>query len=345
MGFFDKLLGGGKKTPFTSSAGSLIEKQDEFNRYNIYTPTGSRYFGTDDEGRSTLTIEETPFQQSQRAKREALASTFLDSLAGGDDRFAAESKRIGDVTFERALSRLEPTLEKNRRASEVALANQGRPVGSEIRSDLIAERQRGENDLYSALAMDAELAAGQEQSRLRGLALAEASAFAPELSGIDNSFFGSGIANIDAAGITNAAESLMLDRYAQEAVRQNTQRSNFIDLAQGGISGAKSINESGGLSSFFGGGGSGGGSSTASNIGTAITLASMFSDRRVKENIKLLGKKNGFDWYEFNYKGKQGTYRGVMAQDVEKIKPEAVTEINGVKAVNYAMIGLEMEAV
>ena len=66
---------------------------------------------------------------------------------------------------------------------------------------------------------------------------------------------------------------------------------------------------------------------------------------RVKEDIKLIGKKNGHKWYEFKYKGKEGLYRGVMAQDVEKTHPEAVEEIDGIKRVFYNKLGLEMEVV
>jgi hypothetical protein len=47
---------------------------------------------------------------------------------------------------------------------------------------------------------------------------------------------------------------------------------------------------------------------------------------------------NGLPLYTYRYKGKPDLHMGVMAQDVEKVKPEAVVEINGIKHVNYGAL-------
>jgi endosialidase-like protein len=72
-------------------------------------------------------------------------------------------------------------------------------------------------------------------------------------------------------------------------------------------------------------------------LGTAAGFAALkFSDRRVKEDIKKVGKtKSGLPVYTFKYKGDPIPQMGVMAQDVEKKRPDLVKEIFGVKAVNY----------
>tara|TARA_Y100001963_G_C6741108_1_gene429015 strand:+ start:447 stop:1163 length:717 start_codon:yes stop_codon:yes gene_type:complete len=45
--------------------------------------------------------------------------------------------------------------------------------------------------------------------------------------------------------------------------------------------------------------------------------ASTWSDKRLKENIELVGKSDsGTNIYEFDYKNKEGRYRGVMADEV-----------------------------
>ncbi len=80
----------------------------------------------------------------------------------------------------------------------------------------------------------------------------------------------------------------------------------------------------------------------AEAIGLASTVASIFSDFRLKENINHVGEKNGFNLYDFNYIGNPVRYRGVMAQEVADVRPDAVTEIGGFLAVNYGAIGLEM---
>jgi len=91
---------------------------------------------------------------------------------------------------------------------------------------------------------------------------------------------------------------------------------------------------------LFGLGGSLLGASKNSLIGSLFA-----SDARIKENIEPIGQENGFNVYEFNYIGKPDKYIGVMAQEVEKINPDAVVEINGVKHVNYDMIGVKMREV
>lgn len=83
-----------------------------------------------------------------------------------------------------------------------------------------------------------------------------------------------------------------------------------------------------------------------SSIFSPSTAAVAASDIRIKENIVRVGEENGYPIYEFNYINKpEIRYSGVMAQDVEKIMPEAVVEKDGIKMVDYAMIGLEMREV
>jgi hypothetical protein len=83
-------------------------------------------------------------------------------------------------------------------------------------------------------------------------------------------------------------------------------------------------------------------------IGGAASLYKIFSDKNMKENIKQVGSlKNGLKLYSFEYKSQfkdlagHGKFIGVMAQEVEKVIPEAVTlESNGFKAVNYSLLGV-----
>jgi Chaperone of endosialidase len=64
----------------------------------------------------------------------------------------------------------------------------------------------------------------------------------------------------------------------------------------------------------------------------------MFSDERLKENIKDVGMLfDGTPVKEYNYVGDDTPQLGMIAQDIEKHNPEAgaVVEIAGYKAVNY----------
>lgn len=66
--------------------------------------------------------------------------------------------------------------------------------------------------------------------------------------------------------------------------------------------------------------------------------AAIASDRRLKADIKLVGKlDNGLNVYSYRYKAGGATHLGLMADEVEKLHPEAVVEgHNGFKAVRYA---------
>ena len=82
-------------------------------------------------------------------------------------------------------------------------------------------------------------------------------------------------------------------------------------------------------------------------LGAGGTIgAAMLSDRRVKKNIHYVGTHGatGLRLYEFEYKMLPGIkFVGVMADEVEKVYPEAVIENkHGIKSVNYEMLGIEM---
>ena len=87
---------------------------------------------------------------------------------------------------------------------------------------------------------------------------------------------------------------------------------------------------------------------TAPMTGGGSLIGSAFgaSDIALKENIETVGEANGFPLYEFDYIGKPGRWRGVMAQDVIKTRPDAVKKFpDGFYRVNYAALGLKMEKV
>jgi hypothetical protein len=69
----------------------------------------------------------------------------------------------------------------------------------------------------------------------------------------------------------------------------------------------------------------------------------MFSDARVKEDIKRVGETDeGLGVFTYRYAGDPtGTHHmGVMAQEVEQVHPEAVADVGGVKAVHYGLLGM-----
>lgn len=71
------------------------------------------------------------------------------------------------------------------------------------------------------------------------------------------------------------------------------------------------------------------------------------SDIRAKETIRFVGKRNGYNIYDFNYIGEPQRYRGVMAQEVLKTNPDAVAvdPRDGLLMVDYSKLGFRMERV
>lgn len=69
-------------------------------------------------------------------------------------------------------------------------------------------------------------------------------------------------------------------------------------------------------------------------------LSKMFSDIRLKENIRRVGTTHGgLPIYTYNYIGSPEQHMGVMAQEVEKVIPEAVgTHESGFLMVDYSKV-------
>lgn len=83
------------------------------------------------------------------------------------------------------------------------------------------------------------------------------------------------------------------------------------------------------------GGGGGGGFNPMSAIGPAISLFGMFSDARLKHNIEPVGKTyDGQNIYRYDF-GDGNTQLGLIAQEVAKHKPHAVSKKNGYLTVDY----------
>ena len=69
------------------------------------------------------------------------------------------------------------------------------------------------------------------------------------------------------------------------------------------------------------------------------------SDMRLKKDIIRVGTtRHQLPLYDFSYVNQPGRFEGVMAQDVLKVMPEAVTiGADGFYRVNYTMLGIEIK--
>ena len=64
----------------------------------------------------------------------------------------------------------------------------------------------------------------------------------------------------------------------------------------------------------------------------------MFSDKRLKKNIEKIGKYKDLNVYAYEYLWSPIKFVGFIAQEVQKLYPEAVGEQDGYKTVNYGAV-------
>lgn len=84
------------------------------------------------------------------------------------------------------------------------------------------------------------------------------------------------------------------------------------------------------------------GNQIAGGVGALAQVGgSLFSDKRLKDNIKEIGEKNGFKWYSWLWNelasgiGLTGESEGHIAQEVQEKRPDLITEKDGYLAINY----------
>lgn len=82
------------------------------------------------------------------------------------------------------------------------------------------------------------------------------------------------------------------------------------------------------------------------NLGLGIGSLAVFSDIRLKENIKPVGELNGHKWYTWDWNdnandlGFYGKGEGVMAHEVAQYMPDAIGTAEDYLIVDYSKIGV-----
>jgi hypothetical protein len=96
----------------------------------------------------------------------------------------------------------------------------------------------------------------------------------------------------------------------------------------------------GGMASFAGMGGGGRG-----GMGGGGRGGGRRSDVTLKHDIAFIGQlDNGIGFYRFAYQGSDTAYVGVMAQDVKRVRPDAVTRgRDGTLRVFYDKLGVKFQ--
>lgn len=202
--------------------------------------------------------------------------------------------------------RLDPVLADRNEDLRSRLSNQGIKAGSDAYGRELRTFDQGANDAYTSLLLNGREQAVQEALTSRNQPINEIIGL---MSGtqVGTPQFGAGtnqpqIPTVDYAGLVQS-------NYQNEmAGYQNSQRQ------AGGI-----------LGGLFG-------------LGNAFIMK---SDRRAKKDIKKVGRLMGHNLYEYQYRDQRdgaGKQIGVMAQEAEKKRPDAVVERDGVKHVDYGKL-------
>lgn len=319
------------------------------NRTSQYTPYGSSVYnqtGTDSTGAPTWanTINLTPEAQKQLDNQLqqndqlsnigfGLANQAQSSLgsanptagpltysAGGD--YSAQMKQAQDAAYNAQTQYLDPQFKQQQSDLTAQLANQGVQAGSNAYNQAQNLFGLTKQQAYQG-AQNAAVAAGnQEQNTLFGQSAQNAS--------LNNS--------TQAQALQQAAYLKTLPLNELNALRSGTQISNpTFSTAPTATAGQSNVegdtyqsaqiannNNNNFLNGLFG-------------LGSAGIMA---SDRRLKRDIKRIGEtRSGLPLYEYRYLWSDRIRIGVIAQDLLKLKPEAVIRTpGGFMAVNYAAI-------
>ena len=225
---------------------------------------------------------------------------------------------------QQAIQKLEqPTVDQSNEMLNTSLANQGITPGSQAWK--YAQDQQANNN--NNLTTQAVLAGQTEQQALASQNLAQNQTQFQEVGQQQQM----PINELDALLSSSQVQNPTLTSTPTTSVSPTNTSADVYQSYQGNLNNYNSQVASNNATSsgLFGLGGA---------LGAAGLMK--YSDRKLKENIRKIGKtKSGFNWYEFNYIGDSGKNCGVIAQEVEKIMPEAIIiGSDGYRRVNYAMV-------
>lgn len=320
-------MGKGSKAPAAPDPQKTASAEAQFNRIDTFSPSGggTRHGYTDGSGnfqsgiapegfQSAQKYIENPFEQQIRESLEPASvdltnRVIQDNIAGMPDAPRVQDR--GDVArdmFDRNYSTMEGQFERENDRLLSNLQARGIPVGSEAFDESYSQQQDSVNDALSRLAMDSNLAAGQEQSRQFGLDQSERANSISELVAAMGGGYNapSATPNGQAAGVNYGG--LVGQKYQADMNQFNAnQQQNASAMG------------------------------TIGSLGGAMLMK---SDRRLKRDIVKIGTRDDLNVYAYRYVwDKPGTLRtGYMAQEVIKKLPCAVWKIGEWFSVDYSIL-------
>jgi hypothetical protein len=305
------------------------------NRVNQVTPYGNLDYtqsGTDPYGNPTWTATTSlsnigqQLLNNQNQTSLGLGSAINAQLGqvqdvmgqGFNPNLPSTGMNPGQSYQDAYMQRLAPQLAQSRESTTASLANQGIAPGTQAYENAMRQQAIKENDLLLGATTQGFGVGQQANQQAYNQALTNYNLPLNTLSALRT---GAQVQNPSFVNSAQQATTGGADLLGAAQMGYNAQMGDF-NAKQ-----AAQANFNQGLM----------------GLGGAGIMAA--SDIRMKENIEKVGNLNGLNVYEFDYKPEfkdeagYGRFIGVMAQEVETVRPDAVvTRADGYKMVNYGVL-------
>jgi hypothetical protein len=278
------------------------------------------------------------------------ADAPLKSTMGQVQGSDASRQRAEDAIYQSEAARLDPQWAQQEKQMAAKLANQGITQGSSAYQQAMDQLAQQKASAYSQAQLQSITGAGAEAQRNQGMDLARAqnqwnqglqgATFQNQQRGqmlaemmqkrgfslneINAILSGAQVSTPTFGGYNTAGASQATDysgagqaQYGAAMDAYNARQASSPLNAAASLAGTAMNAYTGGAGSMLG------------QLGPV-------SDRRVKCDIRRIGKHpRGYGVFEFRYIGERGKRVGVIAQDVQRVRPDLVLSHNGVLMVRH----------
>lgn len=293
-----------------------------------YTQTGNNTF-TGADGK-TYTVPQFTATQTLSPTGQKLYDLTNESKLNLGNAGVTASKKIGDILgtsvnlsndavenrlMELGTARLTPQFARDEASLRTNLINSGIRPGTEAWNTEMTRLSQNKNDALNQLLLSGRAQSVNEILTERNQPLNEIAALMSGSAVGQPSFTNTpqtNVAGVDYAGMVRDNYNAQNQQYQAKLQQQNAMMGGLFGL--GGQLGGAAI-----------------------KYGAPLIMT---SDRRLKSDINRIGTTvHDLPFYEYTIHGERR--RGVMADEVERVMPDAViTMADGYKAVNYSMLGL-----
>lgn len=287
------------------------ESQSASAKYDQFTPYGGQYWSRPTPDQSTwsqytfLAPDAQKTLDAQMGLSRGMGELGQAQMPALEDFYSKpfDIQSMSEPAYQAITSRLDPEWNQRTQMEETKLRNQGLVPGGEAYDNAMRVFNQGKNDSYQ----QATLASLQNAQDFQAQPLNIMNAIRTGAQ-VQNPQFGSS-PGTNYLGAAQSAGQYGMGQYGNDVNQYNAMMGGLFGLGSAGVG--------------------------AYGLMNAAPLA--LSDRRLKENIVRVGTHPlGIGIYEYDLLGKRQV--GVMADEVEEVRPEAVVEIGGYKHVDYGML-------